>query len=151
MHLLRLHSISSVTTATVGKAHFYSLADHLPPPCTRSPWELGLVSCALSAPQYFEFSQKMSDQRRSPEMALLIPSLLPICPAQPLPASLYGQGWREGLRPAGRKGRRVKWAVLLVEGAKLGPLFPLGQRLRGNPQVTGKKSGCFLSCLGSGQ
>lgn len=49
MHLLRLHSISSVTTATVGKAHFYSLVHHLPPPCTRSHGilALSLVLCQL--------------------------------------------------------------------------------------------------------
>lgn len=73
-------------------------------------------------------------------MALLIPSILPVCLAQSLPASLYGQGWT-GWSLAGRE-EGIKGEVglcSLLRGTKLRPLFALGQRLRGSPQITRKE------------
>lgn len=81
-------------------------------------WELSLVSCELSAPQYFEFSQKSDHRRRLGVALLLTPSLHPIYPAQPLPASLYGWGGR-GVSGQ-QEGREQGWRV---EGDKAETCF----------------------------
>ena len=103
------------------------------------------VPCALSAPQCFEFSQK-SDQRRRPGVALLlIPSLFPSAtPNLSLLLFLDKGGWGSGggdgplaSRTEGTKGE-VELCSLL-RGTKLRPLFLLGRRLRGSPQISRKE------------
>lgn len=74
-------------------------------------------------------------------MALLIPSLLPpVCLAQFLPASFYGQGWRGWSLASRKEGTKGEVGLCsLLRGTKLRPLFALGQRLRGRPQITRKE------------